>query len=515
MRSLVTIGGLLLALAPLLPALSQDLLFGRKAPQRPHVTWKVTVEPSTTTPGGRVEVVARYATLKSWHIYAPDHKGTGIASRISVRSEFLKAQGDPRFPQPETKEDKILEETHRLLSGKGEIRQTFVVSEKTPAGRLRFQTLLDYMSCDAQSCDPPKKGEPHSLTLEVAAASVGLAPAAGVAKPAAPAEGEKPGAAKKRGLLFPVGLMTPGAPGASRKKHAHFQVTVEPATLRRGQRAEIVVEYETTKGYYIYAPDQDVSQGGVRTVVLVESPEITLSGEPTFPAPKVKEIVGLTSRTLSSEDPGEHKIRQPFHVKPEAPPGELNFRVTVPFMTCFSGGCDLPDEHVEDLVVQVTDEEPIAVQARPAQGADEERIALGSIWLLILAMIGGGLLALVMPCTYPMIPITIGYFTNLAASRKGGVLHLALAYGAGIILSFNIIGCRGAQLSCGPTTPGLCPPPGTPTGTHLADRRHLSPDRAPSRPRNHPHLCTGRRATRLPLHRRLRPRRRRQSRFTT
>jgi len=39
-----------------------------------------------------------------------------------------------------------------------------------------------------------------------------------------------------------------------------------------------------------------------------------------------------------------------------------------------------------------------------------------------------------------MIPITISFFTKQAEARKGAVLILALAYGAGIILVFNVIG---------------------------------------------------------------------------
>jgi thiol:disulfide interchange protein DsbD len=45
-----------------------------------------------------------------------------------------------------------------------------------------------------------------------------------------------------------------------------------------------------------------------------------------------------------------------------------------------------------------------------------------------------------MPCTYPMIPITISYFTKQAAQRHKSGLPLSLCYGAGIVLSFILIG---------------------------------------------------------------------------
>jgi thiol:disulfide interchange protein DsbD len=63
----------------------------------------------------------------------------------------------------------------------------------------------------------------------------------------------------------------------------------------------------------------------------------------------------------------------------------------------------------------------------------------GLLRFLLLA-IAGGLFALVMPCTYPMIPITISFFTKQAEKRGGNALSLSLAYGAGIVLIFILIG---------------------------------------------------------------------------
>ena len=63
----------------------------------------------------------------------------------------------------------------------------------------------------------------------------------------------------------------------------------------------------------------------------------------------------------------------------------------------------------------------------------------GLLAFLLLA-VGGGLFALLMPCTYPMVPITISFFTKQAEARGGKVLPLSLAYGAGIILIFVLIG---------------------------------------------------------------------------
>ncbi|MFW5828877.1 MAG: cytochrome c biogenesis protein CcdA [Planctomycetota bacterium] len=60
-------------------------------------------------------------------------------------------------------------------------------------------------------------------------------------------------------------------------------------------------------------------------------------------------------------------------------------------------------------------------------------------WQFILLAIGGGLFTLVMPCTYPMIPLTVNFFTKQAEGGRR-LLPLALAYGGGIVGCFVVVG---------------------------------------------------------------------------
>ena len=77
-------------------------------------------------------------------------------------------------------------------------------------------------------------------------------------------------------------------------------------------------------------------------------------------------------------------------------------------------------------------------EAATAHGGDEEE-QQGLLAFLGLAVFWG-LFTLLMPCTYPMIPITISFFTKQAEARGGNVLPLSLLYGAGIVLIFILIG---------------------------------------------------------------------------
>ncbi len=75
-----------------------------------------------------------------------------------------------------------------------------------------------------------------------------------------------------------------------------------------------------------------------------------------------------------------------------------------------------------------------------ASSASDEIGQEASLLAFLLSAVFWGLFTLLMPCTYPMIPITISYFTKQADKRKTSTLPLSLAYGAGIVGIFVVIG---------------------------------------------------------------------------
>jgi thiol:disulfide interchange protein DsbD len=61
-----------------------------------------------------------------------------------------------------------------------------------------------------------------------------------------------------------------------------------------------------------------------------------------------------------------------------------------------------------------------------------------SLWWIFLMSILGGFLALLMPCIYPMIPLTISFFTKQSEKTGGGKFN-ALAYGFFIVAIFVLL----------------------------------------------------------------------------
>ena len=77
---------------------------------------------------------------------------------------------------------------------------------------------------------------------------------------------------------------------------------------------------------------------------------------------------------------------------------------------------------------------PQAAGVRTGTGKKEE--SLGGF--LLLAFLSG-FIALAMPCVYPLIPMTVSFFTNQGGSRRKGILN-AVIYGLSIIIIYTLIG---------------------------------------------------------------------------
>lgn len=62
-----------------------------------------------------------------------------------------------------------------------------------------------------------------------------------------------------------------------------------------------------------------------------------------------------------------------------------------------------------------------------------------SLLTFMIATFFAGFVALMTPCVYPMIPMTVSFFTNTSQSRKKGVYN-ALIYGVSIVFIFTLLG---------------------------------------------------------------------------
>ncbi|MFZ9046843.1 MAG: protein-disulfide reductase DsbD family protein [Cyclobacteriaceae bacterium] len=92
---------------------------------------------------------------------------------------------------------------------------------------------------------------------------------------------------------------------------------------------------------------------------------------------------------------------------------------------------------VEDTTAVVAETEGAG---DPEKGSEkkEEKESTG-LWGIFFLSFAGGFVALLTPCVFPMIPMTVTFFTKQSKSRAKGITN-ALIYGASIIIIYVILG---------------------------------------------------------------------------
>lgn len=82
--------------------------------------------------------------------------------------------------------------------------------------------------------------------------------------------------------------------------------------------------------------------------------------------------------------------------------------------------------------------EPVEFKSINSQNNEASIQGLSS-WLIFLGGFAGGLLALLTPCVWPMIPLTVSFFLKKSGSRKKAITN-ALLYGIAIIIIYLVLG---------------------------------------------------------------------------
>ena len=71
---------------------------------------------------------------------------------------------------------------------------------------------------------------------------------------------------------------------------------------------------------------------------------------------------------------------------------------------------------------------------------NSEQSATRPLWMTFLLGFGGGLLALLTPCVWPIIPMTVSFFLKRADNNRGKALKEAILYGCSIVAIYLALG---------------------------------------------------------------------------
>jgi thiol:disulfide interchange protein DsbD len=197
------------------------------------------------------------------------------------------------------------------------------------------------------------------------------------------------------------------------------------------------------------------------TITVVENETFSSAGEPVEPPPMPKFDPNFNMQTPLHEGVADFLV--PVAVNASASPGANGLVVKVRFMACDDTSCLPPrtSEYRLELEILPPDgstggaaslapagsgaeeltTEPVSAgsQAVGERESSDSQLPTGTLAYIWFAMTMGAL-ALLTPCVFPMIPITVSYFTKRDAKSRGRAIFEAAIYSVGIVATFTLLG---------------------------------------------------------------------------
>jgi thiol:disulfide interchange protein DsbD len=216
--------------------------------------------------------------------------------------------------------------------------------------------------------------------------------------------------------------------------------------LTKDQGFKAVLKADIDPGWHLYALDQPKGGPIATTIKIAEGLPFEITGNIESPKPEVKPdpnfmVDGKPLETRSFEKSASFTV--PLKALADGSADAL--ALVVRFQLCNDTTCIPP----RNIKVTFTGSEEVARSAPPTPPAAKPAVTPaavdpfqdnGSIWAFIWLAITLGAASLLTPCVFPMIPITVSYFTNHSAGDRGKAIKLASIYSIGIIATFTVLG---------------------------------------------------------------------------
>jgi thiol:disulfide interchange protein DsbD len=226
---------------------------------------------------------------------------------------------------------------------------------------------------------------------------------------------------------------------ASPNDPASFSAAVTPKDVHPGEIATIVISTTIDAGWHLYGLTPVPPPGPATTSMSVSGAGLSSAGDPSENTP----TTAFDSNFGKSVT--YHVSHATFYLPVkimEGQSGQAAAAVSVHYQTCNDRICLPPRSKQISVPITVTPG-PIRKQYTTVRSAPVNDSGL--LWFLAAAF-GAGLLSLITPCVFPLIPITLSSFVKQADGNKRRLVMLSSIYSLGIVLLYVTVGVAATLL---------------------------------------------------------------------
>lgn len=278
-------------------------------------------------------------------------------------------------------------------------------------------------------------------------------------------------------LLLPVFLLISFLAQAQLVKPPKWTFSLEPKELQVGEKATVIMEAEIPMGWYVYSNDFDKDLGPLLTeFVPAASGDFAVASKLKAINPKKKfDEVWEGDVTYFM---GKGRFEQPITIN--ATSGTVKGSLEYQMCSDLTGQCINYEQDIEikfkakegslkpqsateeviskevEVITEAISQDSIAPESPFALAETESEVipepqdftAEGeteSLWGFMVLAFLAGLAALITPCVFPMIPMTVSFFTGRSKKRSEGIRQ-AFIYGISIIAIYTIAGTAVAAI---------------------------------------------------------------------
>ncbi len=253
-------------------------------------------------------------------------------------------------------------------------------------------------------------------------------------------------------ILALCAVASPRAQGLDSEPVFKVQVVPDRSPVVAGEELRLAVVLSIDRGWHVNS-DTPGEEFSLPTTVELGLPEGWSLPEISFPD---GELVEFDFADGAIEVWQAQVVIIARLVVPSDARGEMRLRARVTAQACNNTQCLPPATVAGGVDVTVVEPGSTSRQANAelfaaASSGAESQGAPGasdlgskSLPLLLIGVFFAGLALNLTPCVFPLIPITIGFFTQQTKDRQGSALPLALAYVVGIALTYSVLGVLAA-----------------------------------------------------------------------